>query len=216
MTLLAVAGCKKETAAPPPDASVAEAVKEAPPVPVEPRAEPLDAGFTLTAAQVDAWLQYRKALTAVHEKIAPKLDAIEAKSKKRDGGAMAEEGLKLIAEEAKAQEAARIKSGLSQAELDQVEALVQEMVTEREMAEDTATPEDIAEMEAVAKKLPADQKATVEQSIKDLKAQRERSANLTDMRERYGNANVEVLLLRDKELVETWTRWTQLLAGEAK
>jgi hypothetical protein len=93
---------------------------------------------------------------------------------------------------------------------------LQEMVTEREMAEDTARPEDLAEMEAMAKKVPADQKATIDQSIADLKAQRDRAMQLTDMRERFGSANVDVLLQREKELRAAWTDWIQVLAGEVK
>lgn len=214
IVVLFAVGCKKDAASAvaPADAGLAAEII----VDAGAGSVASDARLAVTVEQVDRYLVYRRALTATHKALAPRLDAVEAKGKKKDAGVVAEEGLKLIAEEAKAQEQARVASGLTQAQLDHVEEMVQEMVTEREMAADTASPEDIAEMEAMAKKLPADQKANVEQSIVALRAQRARSAQLTDMRERFGDANVEILLQRDKELLAAWTEWIAVLAGEAK
>ncbi|MFL5318205.1 MAG: hypothetical protein ACJ790_01015 [Myxococcaceae bacterium] len=201
--------CKKEQPAAP-----APPVVEQKPVVAVPEQAP-DAGGPLGLDEVDKWIAYRKELTAVHKRILPELDKLDAK-KSKDGGSVAEAGLKLVGEEAKAKETAQKSSGLSQARLDRIEERVRELVTEREMAEDTGDPKELAEMEALAKKSSAEQKASLEKSIAELKAQRERSMQLTDMRNQYGSADVDVLLQREKEVTATWNDWMAALAGEAK
>lgn len=207
---LSVLGCKKKEE--PQPVAVNAPVHEATPVAEE--AEVADAGGPLTLAEVDAWVTYRNTLADVHRKLLPELDKLEAQARKSKDGGVAEQGLKLVGEEAKAQEQARKASGLSQAQVERIEAMVQELVAEREMAEDTADPAELAEMEALAKKSAPDQKAALEKSIADLKAQRERSLALTDLRAEFGDSDVNVLLQRDEAVRKAWKGWMSALSGE--
>ncbi|HET6982818.1 MAG TPA: hypothetical protein VFI53_11800, partial [Myxococcaceae bacterium] len=59
-------------------------------------------------------------------------------------------------------------------------------------------------LEAAKDQLPAEQRAGVERTVARLRAQQERARSLSEVRARWGDEAVDLVLTREKAVLELW------------
>lgn len=170
-----VLGCQKNTAAPALDAG---------PGVVEPTGAE-DAGWTLTEAQLDAWLGWQKALLAL-----PAPD-------KRDAGWTRDD----VKRQARLEAQLRADAGLLGADVDRIEAVVAAVVTERNLAKLTGA-DALAQFKVALDELSVEQRAKAEQALADLKSRT--AGSLAGVEAQFGAESVRVVLSREAEVTKTW------------
>lgn len=141
----------------------------------------------LTADRLDRYLAYQRAVLKA-ESTPP-----------ADGG-----GLALLEQVALAEEAARKKFALGEREIDALDEMVTDVLDERTYAQAADLEKLVKQGEEMNQKLPEDLRADFEVELDAIRRQRDAAKDLPEERERYGSANVELLLTREAELTALW------------
>ena len=170
--------------------------------PVAAAASRPDAGLELTLPKLDGFLAYERLLRG---EPAPSVRQIQRLSQATDGGARALEdaytGLRRRTERA---QALRVDAGLSAAEVQALETLTAEVALARAGAGGRELDEALRALEIAKDRLPAEQRAGVEKTVKRLREQQERARSLTEVRARWGDAAVDTVLQRETAVLELW------------
>lgn len=142
----------------------------------------IDAGVTLTAAKLDAWLSYHRQLRALVSD---------------DGGSLD------MKAKAKRDRALREELQLSESELDSIEELVGAVVAQRTISRLTGA-EAVKEFDKVTLGLKAEQREKVEQAFGDVRSRAQAVASLDAERAKFGAEAVSMVLAREAEVTATW------------
>lgn len=161
-----------------------------------------DAGLALTLSKLDAFLAYERLLRGDG---APSAREVRRLSQAADGGARALEeayaGLRRRTEQA---QAARADAGLTDAEVQALEALTAEVALGRAGSGGPELEEAVRALEGAKDRLPAEQRAGVERTVARLRAQQDRARTLSEVRAKWGDAAVDTVLAREKAVLELW------------
>lgn len=164
----------------------------------------LDAGpYRLTPAKLDAFLAYKRALVEAGE-ISPAqlrallraLDAGEPDAVNRAWALLRAVGAR--------EAAARAKTGLTAAEARTIESMASDVAAARVFARPLGLGKLSEDLAAARNSLPPDRRAAVDATIESLRQDEARLERLADEREAWGDANVDLLLTREKELVRLY------------
>ncbi|HET9158549.1 MAG TPA: hypothetical protein VFN91_17870 [Myxococcaceae bacterium] len=161
-----------------------------------------DAGITLTVAKLDAFLAYERLLRG---EPSPSAREVRRLSQAADGGARAlEEAYAGLRQRTERAQALRADAGLSVADVQAMETLTAEVALARASAGGPEMEEALRALEGAKDQLPAEQRAGVERTVKRLREQQDRARTLSDVRARWGDAAVDVVLAREKAVLELW------------
>jgi hypothetical protein len=163
-----------------------------------------DAGtYRLTAAKLDAFLEYKRAILQGGEPSAAQLrellravDAGEPDAVERAWAVLHALGAREVA--------ARVRSGLSPAEVRTIESMASDVAAARVFVRPMGLGKLSEDLAAARNSLPADRRAAVDATLESLKQDEARIERLADEREAWGDANVDLLLTREKELVRLY------------
>jgi len=209
MLALVVAGCHSGSK---PGGEVARAQQAQAPGPAS-AAQPnavAAAPLRVTNEKLDRYLAYQDAtlkgyLASIAE--AQKLSATQ------DGGAPpAARGLALIKAQQEAEEAARERLGLTEEEVTKLQQVVSEVITRRKVASMVNYDAQLKQFESLRAQLPADQRASLTETIASLQQQRDQTVQLTEERRQYGDASIDAVLSREQDLSAAQDRWVHAFA----
>jgi len=145
-----------------------------------PAAQP--GGFTLTPQMLDAYLTYQKAWLGTGGDPARRLDR------------------------ASREQAALKASGLTDDQLNQIDAMVSAVIARRMVSQLTGNPSFNPDFGgSMAKALNPEQRKHMEDAVAQFKASQQAAKDLTDERKAYGSANIDVLLTQEPELTRMWS-----------
>ena len=201
-------GCQKKAApAPsPPGAHQGPATTAAPSSPTAP-AKP----FVLDESKLERYIQYqRKVILASRDAIQSIArigsDAGTLSTLSQTRGALKGQG--------EAIDAAQMESGLSKDEIHAIEPMVHDVTSEL-MANETLKQTGVVKMiEEQMAHAPPEARAQLEKTLADMKAQQEEQTKLTKERQKYGDANVDVLVSRKDELIQLFKEAMGVLSGK--
>jgi hypothetical protein len=161
-----------------------------------------DAGLQLSVAKLDGFLAYERMLRGAP---APSAREVRRLSQAVDGGTQAlEEAYAGLSRRTERAQAARIDAGLTPAEVQALETLTAEVAVARAGSGGPELEEALRALEAAKDQLPAEQRAGVERTVARLRAQQERARTLSEVRARWGDEAVDVVLAREKAVLELW------------
>jgi|CXWL01.1.fsa_nt_gi hypothetical protein len=152
-----------------------------------PAAAVADGALALTEAKVLAFISYQDAVVA--------LAGWDAGTKDRTA---------VIVERAQRDERARVVSGLTARELDDLEELVASLAQKRWLARWAGGEEVTDKIEAWAEEATDEHKKVVAGTLEALKAKAQAREDLTAQRTRFGEANVTLVLKHEAKLFELW------------
>lgn len=214
-----VGGCKGEKPAQKAPEKTAERGSTGEPGHAAPGTSPADVGtYVLTQEKLDAYVRYQKALITVYDGLLKGLDRLPAA--KPDAGRASgilgsNEALRLLESKAKAEEKARAEAGLSERDAREIERMVMAIINKRNMGRSFDPTGAIKQWEAMRDKLSPEQRAELDKSINDLKAQQEEIVRLTEERKQFGDTNVDLILTREDELTQNYNAYMTRLSGGA-
>lgn len=192
IALLASAGCRTQPAT----QAFADAGPASLLAPIHADAGP----YQLTAAKLEAFLVYKRALLEGGEPSAAQLrellravDAGEPDAVERAWAVLHAQGTR--------EAAARARTGLSAAEARVIESMAADVAAARVFARPLGLGKLSEDLAAARNSLPPDRRPAVDATLATLQEDEARVEHLADEREAWGDANVDLLLTREKELV---------------
>lgn len=156
-----------------------------------------------TLAKLDAFLGYERALRAGQR---PSTAELRKSSRVGDGGTRAlEEAYAGLKRQAERERALRADAGLTTAEVQALESLTAAVALARAGSGGREMSQALDELSAAKDQLPQEQRAAVERTLERLRAEEERSRTLTEVRATWGDAPVDLVLQRERAVLELWT-----------
>jgi len=167
-------------------------------------ASPADAGpYRLTAAKLEAFLEYKRAFLEGGEPSPAQLrellravDAGEPDAVERAWAVLRAQGMR--------EAAARARVGLGSAEVRVIESMAADVAAARVFARPMGLGKLSEDLAAARNSLPPERRAAVDATLASLQEDEARVERLADEREAWGDANVDLLLTREKELVRLY------------
>lgn len=174
----------------------APARKKAPPLAQEPTAS----GAKLTLEVLDRYIQYRRESDALTQ------EASETMLRDATGPGPGVNLMERIKKMKEADDAVRAKHGLSGPDFSELDRMVRDICDSKFMAESAAMKVLKERFEAQAAGPQSPERDAGKLGLALLRHQLAESANLPKLREQYGDAAVDLVLSREKELKEIWAR----------
>ncbi|MCP3098731.1 hypothetical protein LZ198_07560 [Myxococcus sp. K15C18031901] len=209
---MAFSGCKKGE-----DTGVQAPRAEAPapaasPLPEE-EAEP--GAYVVTREKLEAYVTYQQRMLDVYGQQVKGLQGLGAlvDAGTPEAMAAAREGLKVVEAKAKAEAEARAQAKLSVADVNGLAEVVTAVIGQRQLGRTLQYEEELAKLEALQAKLPEGQRAELATQVASMRQQVEAFQKLTDVRRQYGDANVDVVLTREDDLVKNYQEMLRVFTG---
>jgi hypothetical protein len=164
----------------------------------------LDAGpYKLSAAKLDAFLGYKRLLLEAGE---PSVSQLRGLLRAVDAGEpeAVEQAWELLRLQGGREAAARARTGLTAAEVRTIEPMAADVAAARVFARPLGLGKLSEDLAAARNSLPQDKRAGVDATLQTLREDEARLERLADEREAWGDANVDLLLSREKELVRLY------------
>ncbi|MBF5042722.1 hypothetical protein FGE12_09950 [Aggregicoccus sp. 17bor-14] len=214
----ALAGCSRgEREAPAPDAreQAARAADRA-------DQEEAEGPYTVTPAKLNAYVGYQRAMLRVQAELVRGLEGLAGGV--ADGGAggeaassaAVERSMALIQAKARAEAQAREEAGLSEADVNGLGRIVTDVVSQRHLAQVMRYDEELRATEALRQKLPPAQQQELEPKLRALREQDQTLRGLAEVRKRYGDKNVDLVLTREAELEKNYRDMLEAYGGSRR
>jgi len=129
----------------------------------------------------------------------------EARARLPDGGFRVDgpaltRGLALLKREDEARSLLLKESGLTREEARGIERMVADFVGERMLSNGASQDLMVEQLEQILRQVPADRRTDFEQALNRERAARDKSKALVSQRDRWGDANIDLLLAHEAEL----------------
>jgi hypothetical protein len=206
-----LAGCRKEEHAQPPamPAAGTRAGSESQPAPEE------DTPYSLTTDKLEAFIGYQRKMLEVHASLAKGMQL--ARAQVESGAALeGKAALKALEGKAQAEAKARQEAGLSEEDVNRISALVTEVISQRQLAVTLDLGSELKRLEALQARLEPPQQKELAPQVEEMKRQVEALERLGRLREQYGDASVDLVLTREKELTENYRGLLQAYGGRSQ
>jgi hypothetical protein len=161
--------------------------------------------YVLTQAKLDAYVGYQRRV----------LDAYAAMAKALQG-AQASDAMKAIESKAEVESKARGEAGLSEEDVNRIGSVVMDVVTQRHMAAMLDLSGELQKLEAMQAKLkPAQQKELAPQ-LATMRQRLQETERLVSVRRTHGDANVDLVLTREHELMRNYQDMIRSFGGKTQ
>jgi hypothetical protein len=211
-------GCKKEAASTPAreEAEVAadkgqqEASAEA--------LEELDDSkpYVLTQAKLDAYVGYQRRVLDAYAAMAKELQVVQARASAPGSDPGLSDSMKAIESKAEAESKARAEAGLSEEDVNRIGALVTDVVTQRHMAAMLDLAGEVKKLEAMQAKLKPEQQKELAPQLEAMRQRVQETERLVSVRRTHGDANVDLVLTREQELMQSYQDMLRSFGGKAQ
>ncbi|MCY1021197.1 hypothetical protein [Pyxidicoccus sp. MSG2] len=211
LVLLTFSACKKEEAAPRP--APGEAAEPANGTPAGGEAEV--GPYTVTKEKLDAYVGYQRRMLDVYGSLLKGLHGLGAlvDAGTPEAMASARAGLKVVEAKAKAEAEARQQAGLSENDVNGIAEVVTAVISQRQLGRTLQYEEELKKLEALQAKLPPEQQEGLAAQVASMRRQVEAFEKLADARRDYGDANVDVVLTREDDLMKNYQEMLRVFTG---
>ncbi|MCK8497457.1 MULTISPECIES: hypothetical protein [Myxococcus] len=209
---LALSGCKKDGAA----GSEAPGVEDAGAAGLDAlEAAEAGAAYVVTPEKLTAYVAYQRRMLDVYGSQVKGLQGLGVLVDAGTPEAMAEvrAGLKVVEAKAKAEAEARASAGLSVADINGLAQVVTAVIGQRQLGRTLQYEDELRKLEELQQKLPPEQREELAAQVASMRRQVESFQKLTDVRREYGDANVDVVLTREDELMKNYQEMLRVFTG---
>ena len=198
-----LAGCKKDPApAPAREETGVAAAKDSTEASAEDFQE-LDDGkpYVLTQAKLDAYVGYQRKVLDAYAAMNKALQ--EAKARVDSGKDVADlsASMKAIESKAESESRARREAGLTELDVNRIGALVTDVITQRHMSAMLDLSGELKKLEEMRARLNPEQQKELAPQIDTMRKRVEETEKLVGVRKVHGDANVDLVLTREQELM---------------
>ncbi|HLM43774.1 MAG TPA: hypothetical protein VK458_07890 [Myxococcaceae bacterium] len=198
----ALAGCKKEPT-PPAQEDTGGAAEEGSP---EASAEALEAfddskPYVLTQEKLDAYVGYQRKVLDAYAAMSKALQVVQARAAAPGKDPGLSDAMKAVESKAEAEARARTEAGLSEEDVNRIGVLVTDVVTQRHIAAMLDLAGELQKLEAMQARLKPEQQKELAPQIETMRQRVQETEKLVTVRKQHGDANVDLVLTREKELM---------------
>jgi hypothetical protein len=172
--------------------------------------------YALTQQKLDAYVGYQRRMLDVYAATLspPAVKAVRAGTPS-DTQALAE-SMKRIESKAQKEAEARREANLSEEDVNRIGALVTDVIGERHLAAMMDLGGELQKLEATRAKLSPEQQQEMDPEIEALRKQVQKMEKLEALRATHGNANVDLVLTREKDLLKNYQDMLRAFGGKAQ
>ena len=210
-----LAACKKE-ATPEADPKGASAPRAGAMSAGAPENAAEDKPYVLTQEKVDAYVGYQRRMLDVYAATLspPAIKNVRAGTPS-DTQALAE-SMKRIESKAQKEAEARREARLSEEDVNRIGALVTDVIGERHLATMMDLGGELQKLEATRARLSPEQQKEMDPEIEALRKQVQKMEKLEALRAAHGDANVDLVLSREKDLLKNYQDMLRAFGGKAQ
>jgi hypothetical protein len=213
------AGCKKEEsttgAAPPLEARAgAEAPGDGSPDEGTP--------YVLTREKLDAYVTYQRTVQAAYASYASLARELQvARAQRRLGTGSGQdprlsESMKAIESKAELEDKARRDVGLTELDVNRIGALVTDVITQRHMAAMMDLSGELRKLEQMQARLKPEQATELAPQIDAMRVRLQETEKLASVRKAHGDANVDLVLTREQDLMNNYQDMLRSFGGRSQ
>jgi hypothetical protein len=215
-----LSGCRKEepAAAAGPRQEAEAGREEAPGA----DAEPFDDSkpYVLTREKLDAYVSYQRTVQSAYASVARELQAFRARLQEAPGTPAAQgrlsESMKAIESKAELEDKARRDVGLSEQDVNRIGSLVTDVITQRHMAAMLDLSGELQKLEQMQARLKPEQAAELAPQIDAMRLRLQETEKLGAVRKVHGDANVDLVLTREQDLMTNYQDMLRSFGGRAQ
>ncbi len=176
--------------------------------------------YVLTPAKLDAYVVYQRTVQSSYAAMAQSLQAARAR---RQGTAPPEdktpgagESLKSIESKAELETQARQDAGLSWEDVNRIGVIVTDVITQRHMGTMLDLSSELKKLQEMQARLKPEQAAELAPQIDILRQRVQETEQLVSVRKLHGDANVDLVLTREKDLMANYQDMLRSFGGKAQ
>jgi hypothetical protein len=217
-----VSGCKKDEAPAPAredtGAAASQGGQEAPAEAVE--AFDDSKPYVLTQAKLEAYVGYQRKVMDSYAAMARDLQAARARllagTEAPDKGPGLSDSMKAIESKAEAEAKARREAGLTEEDVNRIGALVTDVITQRHMAAMLDLAGELKKLEEMQARLKPEQAKELAPQIDAMRKRVQETEKLVSVRKLHGDANVDLVLTREQELMANYQDMLRSFGAKAQ
>jgi hypothetical protein len=209
-------GCKKEAApVPVQEAAGSAADRELQQALAE---DVVDDGkpYVLTAAKLDAYVGYQRKVLDAYAAMSKQLQVVQARAAAPGKDPGLSDSMKAIESKAEAEANARREGGLTEEDVNRIGGLVTDVITQRHMAAMLDLAGELQKLEAMQARLKPEQQKELAPQIETMRQRVQETEKLVIVRKQHGDANVDLVLTREQELMRNYQDMLRSFGGKAQ
>ncbi|PTL75365.1 hypothetical protein [Vitiosangium sp. GDMCC 1.1324] len=176
--------------------------------------------YVLTQAKLDAFVGYQRKVLDAYAAMAKELQAAKARllagSETPGKGPSLSESMKAIESKAEAEARARREAGLTEEDVNRIGALVTDVITQRHMAAMLDLAGELKKLEEMQAKLKPEQAKELAPQIELMRQRVQETEKLVSVRKLHGDANVDLVLTREKDLMTNYQDMLRSFGAKAQ
>jgi hypothetical protein len=216
-----LSGCKKEE--PAVEAGPTHEAEAGPDAPGA-GAEPLDDGkpYALTREKLDAYVRYQRTVQTAYASYATLVRDLQVARTRNPGALDAKsapslsESMKAIESKAELEDKARRDVGLTEQDVNRIGSLVTDVITQRHMAAMLDLSGELSKLEQMQARLKPEQAAELAPQINAMRLRLQETEKLGPVRKIHGDANVDLVLTREQDLMSNYQDMLRSFGGRAQ
>jgi len=213
-----LAACKKEAAPVPAQEDTGGAAEEGSPGASADAPEAFDDArpYVLTQAKLDAYVGYQRKVLDAYAAMSKALQVVQARAAAPGKDPGLSDAMKAIESKAEAEARARSEAGLSEEDVNRIGALVTDVVTQRHMAAMLDLAGELQKLEAMQARLKPEQQKELAPQIETMRQRVQETDKLVTVRKQHGDANVDLVLTREQDLMRNYQDMLRSFGGKAQ
>jgi hypothetical protein len=213
-----LAGCKKEAAPTPAGEEARVAADEGSPEALPEALEAFDDSkpYVLTQAKLEAYVGYQRQVLDSYAAMAKELQAVQARASVPGSDPGLSDAMKAIESKAEAEAKAREEAGLSEEDVNRIGGVVMDVVTQRHMAAMLDLGGELKKLEAMQARLKPEQQKELAPQLEAMRQRLQEMERLASVRKTHGDANVDLVLTREQELLRNYQDMLRSFGGKAQ
>lgn len=164
--------------------------------------------YVLTQAKLDAYVGYQHKVLEAYSAMAKELQAAKARltagTEAPGKGPSLSESMKAIESKAESEARARREAGLTEEDVNRIGSLVTDVITQRHMATMLDLAGELKKLEDMQAKLKPEQARELAPQIEVMRRRVQETEKLVSVRKVHGDANVDLVLTREQELMTNY------------
>ncbi|MFL5354593.1 hypothetical protein [Archangium sp.] len=217
-----MAGCKKDEAPSPAredtGAAAAQGTKEGAAEAVEDFDD--SKPYVLTQQKLEAYVGYQRKVMDSYAAMARDLQAARARvlagPETPGKGPSLSDSMKAIESKAESEAKARQEAGLTEEDVNRIGSLVTDVITQRHMAAMLDLSGELKKLEEMQARLKPEQAKELAPQIEAMRKRVQETEKLVSVRKVYGDANVDLVLTREQELMANYQDMLRSFGAKAQ
>jgi hypothetical protein len=176
--------------------------------------------YVLTPAKLEAYVGYQRKVMDSYSVIARDLQAAKARllagPETPGKGPSLSESMKAIESKAELEAKARREAGLTEEDVNRIGGIVTDVITQRHMAAMLDLAGELKKLEEMQARLKPEQARELAPQVETMRKRVEETEKLVSVRKLHGDANVDLVLTHEKELMTNYQDMLRSFGAKAQ